>query len=179
MLNELAADAGRTTTVLTVGDDIDMPDPSSAGYVNEVGVGSLQAQGIDVEPLGDVSSYNPNWGGVGGSMYSTLEDLGAWAATGFGNDLLPPELAAQRFEAPPLGDVGVDYGLGIIGFGNGWYGHTGSILGWESIAVQNVETGAVFVGYVNSYGAFPVLGGPAVAAFPDLVSVYFGDWADE
>ncbi len=146
VLNELAADAGLTTTVLTVGDDIEMPDPSSDGYVNEIGVSYLAAEGIDVEPLGDVSSYNPNWGGVGGSMYSTLEDLGAWAATGFGNDFLPPELAAQRLESAPIVE-GVDYGLGIIDFGDGWYGHTGSILGLDSLAAHNPETGAVFVAY--------------------------------
>jgi len=173
VLNELAADAGLTTTVLTVGDDIEMPDPSSAGYVNEIGVSYLGLEGIDVEPLGDVSSYNPNWGGVGGSMYSTLEDLGAWAATGFGNDFLPPELAAQRLEAAPLAE-GIDYGLGIIDFGNGWYGHSGSILGWDSLAAHNPETGAVFVAYTNEYGASNVFVGPVLTAFPDLASSLYG-----
>ena len=171
VLNELAADAGLTTTVLTVGDEIEMSDPSSDGYVNEIGVSYLAAQGINVEPLGDVSSYNPNWGGVGGSMYSTLEDLGAWAATGFGNDFLPPELAAQRLEAAPLPE-GIDYGLGLIDFGNGWYGHSGSILGWDSLAVHNPETGAVFVAYTNEYGASNAFVGPVLAAFPDLASLY-------
>jgi len=171
VLNELAADAGLTTTVLTVGDDIEMSDPSSDGYVNEIGVSYLAAEGINVEPLGDVSSYNPNWGGVGGSMYSTLEDLGAWAATGFGNDFLPPELAAQRLEAAPLPE-GIDYGLGLIDFGNGWYGHSGSILGWDSLAVHNPETGAVFVSYTNEYGASNAFVGPVLAAFPDLASLY-------
>ena len=173
VLNELATDAGLTTTVLTVGDDIEMSDPSSAGYVNEIGVSYLAAEGIEVEPLGDVSSYNPNWGSVGGSMYSTLEDLGAWAATGFGNDFLPPELAAQRLEAAPLVE-GVDYGLGLIDFGNGWYGHSGSILGWDSLAAHNPETGAVFVAYTNEYGASNAFVGPALAAFPDLASSLFG-----
>jgi D-alanyl-D-alanine carboxypeptidase len=171
VLNELAAEAGLTTTVLTVGDDIEMSDPSSAGYVNGAGVAYLQAEGIDTEPLGDVSSYNPNWGGTGGSMYSTIEDLGAWAATGFGNELLPPELAAQRLESAPLAE-GIDYGLGIIDFGSGWYGHTGSILGWDSLAANNPETGATFVAFVNAYGAEPVLSGPALAAFPDIVGVF-------
>ncbi len=172
VLNELATDAGLTTTVLTVGSDIEMSDPSSAGYVNDIGVEYLAAEGIDVEPLGDVSSYNPNWGGVGGSMYSTIEDLGAWAATGFGNDLLPPELAAQRLEAAPLGEIGVDYGLGLIDYGNGWYGHGGSILGWDSVAAHNPETGAVFVAYVNEYGASLAFAGPALAAFPDLAGLF-------
>ena len=171
VLNELATDAGLATTVLTVDDDIEMSDPSSAGYVNEIGVSYLAAEGIDVEPLGDVSSYNPNWGSVGGSMYSTLEDLGAWAATGFGNDFLPEELAAQRLEAAPLPE-GVDYGLGLMDFGNGWYGHSGSILGWDSLAAHNPDTGAVFVAYTNEYGAFNAFVGPALAAFPDLASLF-------
>ena len=104
-------------------------------------------------------------------MYSTIEDLGAWAATGFGNELLPPELAAQRLESAPLAE-GIDYGLGIIDFGSGWYGHTGSILGWDSLAANNPETGATFVAFVNAYGAEPVLSGPALAAFPDIVGVF-------
>jgi D-alanyl-D-alanine carboxypeptidase len=174
VLNDLAADAGLTTTALTVGDDIEMSDPKSAGYVNEPAALELQAQGIDVEPLGDVSSYNPNWGGTGGSMYSTIEDLGAWAATGFGNDFLPPELAAQRLEAAPLGEIGVNYGLGLMDFGNGWYGHTGEILGWNSIAANNPETGATFVAYVNESGSLLATFGTAIVAFPDLLSLVGG-----
>ena len=104
-------------------------------------------------------------------MYSTLEDLGAWAATGFGNDFLPPELAAQRLEAAPLAE-GVDYGLGLMDFGNGWYGHTGEILGWNSVAAHNPETGAVFVAYVNESGSLLATAGPALAAFPDLGGLF-------
>lgn len=145
--------------------------PSSAGYVNEFAADELQAQGVEVEPLGDVSSYNPTWGGAGGSMYSTIEDLGVWAATGFGNELLPPELAAQRLDAAPLAE-GVDCGLGIIDYGNGWYGHTGEILGWNSIAAHNPDTGATFVAYVNESGSLLATAGPALAAFPDLAGTY-------
>ena len=171
VLNGLAADAGLTTTALTVADDFDMADPSSAGYVNAFAATELQAEGVEVEQLGDVSSYNPNWGGTGGSMYSTIEDLGAWAATGFGNELLPPELAAQRLEAAPLAE-GIDYGLGIIDFGNGWYGHTGEILGWNSVAAHQPDTGATYVAFVNESGSLLATAGPALAAFPDLTGAY-------
>jgi D-alanyl-D-alanine carboxypeptidase len=171
VLNGLAAEVGLTATALTVADDFEMSDPSSAGYVNEIAAAALQAEGVAVEPLGDVSSYNPNWGGAGGSMYSNLEDLGVWAATGFGNELLPLELAAQRVEAAPLAE-GIDYGLGIIDFGNGWYGHTGEILGWNSIAAHQPDTDAVFVAFVNESGSLVTTAGPALAAFPDLTGAY-------
>lgn len=171
VLDTLATETGLTTTALPVDDEFAMPDPSSAGYVNEFAAEGLNAEGIDVEPLGDVSSYNPTWGGAGGSMYSTIEDLGVWAATGFGNELLPPELATQRLEASPLPE-GIDYGLGIIDYGNGWYGHTGEILGWSSIAAHNNATGATFVAYVNESGSLLATAGPALAAFPDLVGAY-------
>lgn len=92
-------------------------------------------------------------------------------STGFGNELLPPELAAQRLEASPLSE-GIDYGLGIIDYGNGWYGHAGEILGWNSIAAHNPATGATFVAYVNESGSLLATAGPALAAFPDLAGAY-------
>jgi hypothetical protein len=166
-----AAMEGLTTTALTVADDFDMVDPSSAGYVNEFAAAAIQAEGVEVEPLGDVSSYNPNWGGTGGSMYSTIEDLGTCSATGLGNELVPPELAAQRLEAGPLAE-GIDDGLGLIDFGNGWYGHTGDILGWNSIAAHQPDSGATYVAFVNESGSLLATVGPALAAFPDLTGAY-------
>ena len=66
----------------------------------------------------------------------------------------------------------IDYGLGIIDFVNGWYGHTGEILGWNSIAANNPATGAAFVAIVNESGSLLATGGPALAAFPDLIGAY-------
>lgn len=48
------------------------------------------------------------------------------------------------------------------------------ILGWDSVAAHNPETGAVFVAYVNEYGALPAVSGPALGAFPDRIGLFGG-----
>ena len=100
-------------------------------------------------------------------MYSTVADMGAWAATGLGTALVPADLGEQRLETQPIPQG--DYGLGIFDYGSGWMGHTGQLIGWESLVAYNRDTGAVFVGMVNETGslvsAFPVLGG----VFPELL----------
>jgi D-alanyl-D-alanine carboxypeptidase len=171
VLNGLAGDVGLENTALPPADMSEMPPPASAGYFNDPAAAELQAEGIDVGPLGDVSEYTATWAGGGGSMYSNVEDLGAWAATGFGNALLPADLGAQRLDAAPI-DLGVDYGLGIVDYGNGWYGHAGEILGWNSLAVYQPDTGAIFVAIVNESGSLLATAGPALAAFPDLLGPY-------
>lgn len=169
VLEQLVASAGLEHTALQPVDQFGMPDPASHGYVNTPAATAMQQEGVDVEPLGDVSDYTASWAGAGGSMYSTIEDLGRWAATDFGNTLLPTDLAAKRLESAPI-DVGLDYGLGIITFPDGWHGHIGEIPGWESIALHQPETGAVFVGVVNESGSLNAVLRPAVVAFPDLAT---------
>ena len=39
---------------------------------------------------------------------------------------------------PPIKD-GMDYGLGIIDWGNGWIGHTGQAVGWEAVVAYNTR----------------------------------------
>lgn len=60
-------------------------------------------------------------------MYSTVGDLGKWAATGLGMSLLPADVAAERleFKTIPKGE----YGLGLMSWDNGWIGHTGQLIG--------------------------------------------------
>ncbi len=47
------------------------------------GAEGLAQLGLQLEADTDVTDWTPSWGQVGGSMYSTVEDLGKWAATGF------------------------------------------------------------------------------------------------
>jgi D-alanyl-D-alanine carboxypeptidase len=89
VLTELALRVGLDDTALPAPDEIEMPEPAGHGHVNGPATDGLQRDGIDTGPLGDVSGYSPSWGGAGGAMYSTVEDLGTWAAAGFGNALLP------------------------------------------------------------------------------------------
>ena len=99
-------------------------------------------------------------------MYSTISDLGAWAATGLGNTVLSQTLGEQRLttQAIPEGK----YGLGIFAYGNGWIGHTGQLIGWESLAAYNTDTGAVFVALDNETGSLADVLPVMYAVFPDL-----------
>jgi hypothetical protein len=36
-----------------------------------------------------------------------------------------------------------NYGLGIDDYGDGWVGHTGQLIGWESVVAYKTEPGAV------------------------------------
>jgi D-alanyl-D-alanine carboxypeptidase len=171
VLDALAAEVGLTDTALpAVGDGV-LPAPASAGYVNDNATADLRRQGIDVEKLGDVSTYDPSWGGAGGAMYSTVEDLGRWAATGFGTSLLPRDLGERRLASEPIAE-GLRYGLGIIDYDDGFYGHIGEILGWESFVAYDPKTGAALTLIVNESGSLGAAAGVIIAAFPDLANVF-------
>jgi D-alanyl-D-alanine carboxypeptidase len=152
VLNGVAKEAGLKNTALTPPEDNSLPSPSSHGYLNAPGVDSLSAAGVTAKPVGDVTDWSASWGGAGGSMYSTVDDLGTWAATGFGNTLLSKATVARRLMATKVPDVG-KYGLGVINIGKGWTGHTGQIIGWEAFAFYNSRTGATVVAMVNETGS--------------------------
>jgi D-alanyl-D-alanine carboxypeptidase len=171
VINGVAADAGLTQSALQAPAETQMPDPASHGHPNATGFQSLAASGITAQPGQDVTDWTVSWGQAGGGMYSTVADLGTWAGTGLGNTLLPKDLGEQRLQSEPTPEG--DYGLGIFDYGNGWIGHTGQLIGWESVTAYNTETGAIFVALVNETGSLqtPLVVGKAI--FPDLVEGIF------
>ena len=172
IVTDVATRAGLTSSALQPADVTAMPAPASHGYVTELGVASMNKMGVDVPAGTDVSDWTLSWGQAGGGMYSTMEDLGTWAGTGLGTALLPADLAAQRltFTATPEGR----YGLGIMDFGGGWIGHTGQVIGWESIVLYNPATGAAFVAIVNETASLLAAEAVAAQVFPDLISLILG-----
>ena len=82
-----------------------------------------------------MTEWTHSWGQGGGGMYSTVADLGRWAASMAGSSLLSPELAQERLERTVYVEGVGSYGLGIIDLG-GLYGHEGEIFGWESIFIH-------------------------------------------
>jgi hypothetical protein len=70
-------------------------------------------------------------------------------------------LAAQK---TPEGD----HGLGIYDWGQGRVGHTGQIIGWESLVAYTTRTGAAFVAIVNETGPFMSARSVGLEVFPDL-----------
>jgi D-alanyl-D-alanine carboxypeptidase len=171
-INGVVAEAGLSQSVLQPPAETQMPDPASNGYLNAPGVASLAQSGIAAEPGQDVSDWTVSWGQAGGGMYSTIADLGTWAASGLGNTLLPKDLGDQRLQAQPTPEG--KYGLGIFDYGNGWIGHTGQLIGWESLVAYNEQTGAAFVAIDNETGSLLSALVVGKVVFPDLVEGVIG-----
>lgn len=104
-------------------------------------------------------------------MYSTIADLGTWAASGLGTSLLPADLAAKRLSFHDLSAEKISYGLGLEDYGNGWIGHSGQLIGWEAITLNNPETGAAFVAMVNETGSLVAAKAVAAQIWPELASL--------
>ena len=168
VINAVATEVGLSQSALQQPAETEMPDPSSHGYLNEPGVASLAEAGVTAEPGQDVTDWTVSWGQAGGGMYSTIADMGAWAASGLGNSLLSPETAAARLEAQPIPEG--NYGLGIFVFEDGWIGHSGQLIGWESFVLSNTDTGAAFVLLVNETGSLGTAMLIADVAFPGLLA---------
>jgi D-alanyl-D-alanine carboxypeptidase len=169
VVTDVAARAGLTQTALQALDVTAMPDPASHGYVAAAGAQELEAVGASVAPGTDVSDWTVSWGQAGGGMYSTIADLGAWAGTGLGTSLLPADLAAKRLAAQKIPEG--NYGLGIFDWGNGWIGHTGQLIGWESVVAYDTKTGAAFVAIVNETGSALTAESVGLQLFPDLMGL--------
>ncbi len=143
-VTRVAQEAGLSQTALLPGDQNEMPDPSTHGYIDDAGVGDLKnLAGVDVVAGTDVTEWSLSWGGAGGGAYSTIEDLLLWASTGSGNTLLSADLGEQRLPTEDnfIADAGIFYGLGMFSLIPGWIGHTGQAIGWEALEMYNPETG--------------------------------------
>ena len=122
-------------------DDTSLPEPAAHGYA----FGCDEArEAMGVREGADLTDWSVSDAQGAGAMYARFSDLGVWGASMFGNALLPKALAAKRLKL--ISDF-ESYGLGIGGFGEmvgpgAWYGHGGSILGWQSFLVHNPQTGA-------------------------------------
>jgi D-alanyl-D-alanine carboxypeptidase len=170
VVSDVARQAGMSDSALQAPEETAMPAPASHGYVGAAGAAELAGLGLDVAADTDVTDWSPSWGQAGGGMYSTVADLGTWAGTGLGTSLLPVDLAAERldFQAIPEGS----YGLGLFDFGNGWIGHSGQLIGWESIVLYNQDTGAAFTAIVNDTGNLTAAEAVAFTVLPDLGGLF-------
>ena len=102
VINAVAKEAGLSDNAMQAPEETRIPDPSSHGYLNAPGVASLAEAGVTAEPGQDVTDWTVSWGQAGGGMYSTVADMGTWAATGLGTALLPADLGEQRLQAQQI-----------------------------------------------------------------------------
>ncbi len=119
-----------------------LPSPSAVGYQgfynNRPEAVALNATGLNFS----------------GAMAATIGDLADWGKVLVGGDLLPPGLQAQRFRShltagDPKSPLYDRYGLGM-GQIAGWWGHTGSGLGFEAAVFHNPDTNETFAITVNA-----------------------------
>ena len=87
-----------------------------------------------------------------GGMTSTLDDLQTWGAALGDGRLLGAALQTARIERSRIVSNGPEYdryGLGI-GILNGWWGHTGSGIGWQLATMYDPQTRSTIAVMVNS-----------------------------
>lgn len=134
--------------------DASFPEPHAHGYT---------LQGVDDGVPVETTDWNPSWGWTAGAMISDLDDLLTWSevlATGDG--LLAPEWQQQRidsfdFSLPVYVDADTDapqsparaYGLGM-GLALGWYGHDGTLPGFNTVLQHHLESGTTLIVMANS-----------------------------
>lgn len=157
-----------TQTRLPVPGDNAMPAPATKGYIYDAGLLSFAGAGLDIQSGDEQQDDVTQWGQAAGAMYSTVADMGRWAATGLGLSELSPALAAQRQAFRPINGGTIRYGLGMESFGGDWVGHDGQAIGWESRVAYNTKTGAAAVVLVNETGSLGFLLPVLRAYFPDM-----------
>ena len=134
--------------------DASFPEPHARGYT---------LQGVDDGVPIETTDWNPSWGWTAGSIISDLDDLLTWSETlATGDGLLSPEWQQQRidsfdFDLPVYAGDGVDrpqtparaYGLGL-GLALGWYGHDGTMPGFNTVLQHHLESGTTLIVMTNS-----------------------------
>ncbi|MFJ3584713.1 serine hydrolase domain-containing protein [Streptomyces sp. NPDC090127] len=117
----------------------EFPEPHAHGYTAQTTSGEIE----------DATDLNPSWGWAAGAVISNLQDLRSWSRTLATGTLLTPETQAERLDTQPIGIPNASYGLGIFDV-NGWIGHDGSTLGYESLVVYLPEARASLVILLNT-----------------------------
>jgi D-alanyl-D-alanine carboxypeptidase len=129
-----------TSTVYLTG--VPLPSPAATGY-----------QGF-FDNMPDPVEINATSLSFAGAMASTVTDLANWGAALAEGTLLPETLQQKRFvsrrtagdPASPLYD---SYGLGM-GEIAGWWGHTGSGVGFQAAVFHDIATDETFAILLNA-----------------------------
>jgi D-alanyl-D-alanine carboxypeptidase len=122
--------------------EIELPDPHPTPYSLDTVTGA-----VDEQPL-----INPTSLGASGGMVSTLDDLAAWGDALGSGQLLTPELQMQRTTHSRAATNGPEYDLYGLGIGSvqGWWGHTGSGVGFQAAVFRDPRTGTTIAVLVNA-----------------------------
>jgi D-alanyl-D-alanine carboxypeptidase len=111
-----------------------------------------QATSAGLESLAQVS---PSMYGASGGYFGSISDLLTWGRVLGSGTLLPASLQKERLTSVshPADDPGSPeydgYGLGA-GLLDGWWGHTGTGLGYESLTMYQPGTGTTVAILINT-----------------------------
>ncbi len=134
--------------------DASFPDPHAHGYTT---------QGTDDDLPVEATDWNPSWAWSAGAMISDLDDLLTWGeALATGEGILSPEWQKTRldsfdFDVPvylapdkdaPQSEARA-YGLGL-GLALGWYGHTGELMGYNTVVQHHADSGTTLIVMADS-----------------------------
>lgn len=116
--------------------------------------------------LESLAQVSPSLYGASGGLFGDVGDLLAWGRALGSGSLLTPALQQVRLTAisdPRADDPGSpDYDAYGVAAGSldGWWGHTGTGLGYESLTMYNPATGMTVAILINTQLANP--NGPAI-----------------
>lgn len=119
-----------------------LPNPHPTPYEVDIVTGELE-----VLPF-----VNPTSLSAAGAMVSTLDDLQTWGRALGDGRLIGAELQAERIARSRVvtnGPTYDRYGLGI-GILDGWWGHTGTALGWQAATFYDPRTQATIAVAMNA-----------------------------
>ena len=131
---------GMANSALPPNADTTLPEPAAHGYLNATCIDEIKADGGTATAGQDATDWNASYGQGGGGMQATITDLGRWGASGLGNALLADATVAERMKTQQVQD-GLTYGLGISDYGDGFVGHSGEALGWQTQVAHNPDSG--------------------------------------
>lgn len=115
--------------------------------------------------LESLAQVSPSLYGASGGLFGDIGDLLRWGQALGSGSLLPASVQQQRFTAvsAPSTDPGSPdydaYGL-AAGEIDGWWGHTGTGLGYESLTMYQPDTGMTIAILINTQ--LPNPNGPAI-----------------
>lgn len=118
-----------------------------------------QVGGMDAEPE-ELPLVSPTLFSAAGGLYGTVTDLSTWASALGSGSQLKPDTAAERLAnaSPTTTDAHSplydEYGLGL-GILNGWIGHTGVGLGYQSLVMYDPASKDTVTIVINGTGDDP------------------------
>lgn len=153
---------GLSETYFPLDSDPSIKAPFSRGYWTNPLAASIPIIGPLLFGNPDITSVTPGFECASGAVTSTVGDLTKFAKALRDGLLLTPEMSAARYDlanyaAPgsaipvewgPAAPAVVGYGLGMFSFGT-WFGHDGSVPGFEAQCMFETNTGATFSAVAN------------------------------